>query len=107
MFSDRLLVITQHRDEVQKAKAAGKKAAPNITQLYNAGKYGTCIIVVLLSYADHVQLTTTAPPAGFNTWADAGWVRIEGLLGEFRAFFGRALGTLGHFEAHFEAKYPI
>ena len=66
-----LQCFRRHRDEAKAAAAKGQ--ATSFTQLWNAAKYGTCIVVTLLSYGDHVAITSSPPPTGAATWEDAGW----------------------------------
>jgi hypothetical protein len=67
-----LQCFRRHHDEAKAARAKGA-ATVSVTQLWNAAKYGTCIIVVFLSYADHVFVTSYPPPAEAASWDDAGW----------------------------------
>ena len=67
-----LQCVRRHCDEHR----AGKPP----TQLYNACKYGTCIVVILLSWADHKHTSESTPPAGFDSWDDVTFWAADGLV---------------------------
>lgn len=64
--------LRRHVDSVRAAGDKGFFHSP--TQLYNAAKYGSCIAVTALSWADHMAVAHHADdhqvPAGYASWKD-------------------------------------
>eukprot|EP01043_Picozoa_sp_COSAG02_P042277 COSAG02_NODE_3582_length_6531_cov_4.696206_4_plen_221_part_00 len=66
-----LQCLRRHHDEAVLARKKGDPVKRG--QLWNAGKYSTCLCVILLSYADHIYTAANDPPTSVNSWSEANW----------------------------------
>ena len=58
-------------------KSGGKPFFASPTQLYNALKYASCILVTVLSWLDHLHADANDVPEGYDSWGDVPIMRVD------------------------------